>query len=231
MLCNPPPRGCAEYIRSSSGDDLLGTSRRPTITCSRGRPRRHASAGIDERPSGWTISSASAPAPQATHGTSPGSSAPIGTSSTPATGWARRTWSRRPSIVVQAPGHGWSARTWRSISTAGRRQSIHPSARVNGWIVGRGALVLGRSARSRREPSARAPAGPPRAARSASCASSSGVVSRPASGTGQRATIGPASSCGGHHHERHARPRRRRPGWCPPPARHPGGGAGATDGR
>ena len=59
--------------------------------------------------------------------------APIGTSSTPDTGRARRTWRRRSSIVVHAPGHGWSARTWRSISTAGRRQSIQPSARVKGW--------------------------------------------------------------------------------------------------
>ena len=84
------------------------------------------------------------PGPQATHGTSPGSSAPIGTSSTPATGCARRTCRRRPSIVVHAPGHGWSARTCRSISTAGRRQSIQPSARRERPDERRRALVLRR---------------------------------------------------------------------------------------
>ena len=101
---------------------------------------------------------------------------------------------RRPSIVVQAPGHGWRARTCRSISMAGRRQSIQPSARVNGRTIVAARSSCGVdwvSPAAQRSSSA----GTCSAARSASWVSSSGVVSRPVSGTDHWATIGPASSC------------------------------------
>ena len=128
----------------------------PSITCSRPRPRRQASAGIVARPSGWTISSSSPPTPHATIGVSPAKSAPIGTPSTPVTGRARRMWMRRPSTVVQAPGHGWSAADL-AIDLDGRPSPVDPAVGAGERVdVGRGAPRPGARSRRRRQPTDRA---------------------------------------------------------------------------
>ena len=127
--------------RTSGGPPPAGRSR---AGCARGpardaRPRPASSGG----PPAARSRAASAPAPHATHGCSPGISAPIGTSSTPAD--RARAADVEATVVDRRPGaRPRLERPDLPVDLDRRPAPVDPAVRPRERMdVGRGALVLG----------------------------------------------------------------------------------------
>src|SRR5690242_11273316 len=94
------------------------------------RPRIQSSAPMRGLPAGWTSAIESAPEPVATTSSLPARSTSPG-APWPAAGAAPKSFTSRPSRVVQAPGFGSRAWTTRRREDASRSHAMWPVSRVS----------------------------------------------------------------------------------------------------